>query len=107
MDQDEAVNRHRPSVDVLFRSVAKAAGDRAAGVLLTGMGRDGAEGLGEMKRAGAATFAQDQASSVVFGMPKAAIDSGYADHVGPVATLAAKVVQSLRTVAPVGRDVVG
>ena len=107
VDQDDAVNRHRPSVDVLFRSVAKAVGDRAAGVLLTGMGRDGAEGLGEMKRAGAATFAQDQASSVVFGMPKAAIDAGYADHVGPVATLAAKVVQGLRTVAPVGRDVVG
>jgi len=107
VDQEEAVNRHRPSVDVLFRSVAKAAGERAAGVLLTGMGRDGAEGLGEMKRAGAATFAQDQASCVVFGMPKVAIDAGYADQVGPVGSLAAKVVQALRAGAPVGRDVVG
>jgi two-component system chemotaxis response regulator CheB len=107
VDQDEPVNRHRPSVDVLFRSVARTVGDRSVGVLLTGMGRDGAEGLGEMQRAGATTFAQDQASSVVFGMPKAAIDAGYADHVGPVASLATKVVQALRTTAPAGRDVVG
>jgi two-component system chemotaxis response regulator CheB len=96
VDQDDPVNRHRPSVDVLFRSVAKAVGDRAAGVLLTGMGRDGAEGLGEMKRAGATTFAQDRESCIVYGMPKVAIDAGYAEHVGPVETLAAKVVQSLR-----------
>jgi two-component system chemotaxis response regulator CheB len=94
--QDDPVNRHRPSVDVLFRSVASAVGDRAAGVLLTGMGRDGAEGLGEMKRAGATTFAQDQASCVVYGMPKVAIDAGYADHVGPVESLADRIVQSLR-----------
>jgi two-component system chemotaxis response regulator CheB len=97
VDQEDPVNRHRPSVDVLFRSVAKAVGDRAAGVLLTGMGRDGADGLGEMKRAGAATFAQDKESCVVYGMPKVAVDAGHADHVGPVGTLAAKVVQSLRT----------
>jgi two-component system chemotaxis response regulator CheB len=104
---EDPVNRHRPSVDVLFRSVAGAVGDRAVGVLLTGMGRDGAEGLGEIRRAGGATFAQDQASSVVFGMPKVAIDAGYVDHVGPVGSLAAKVVQALRATAPTGRDVVG
>ena len=108
VDQDEPVNRHRPSVDVLFRSVARIVGDRAAGVLLTGMGRDGAEGLGEMKRAGASTFAQDRESCVVYGMPKAAIDAGHADHVGPVEALAGKVVQALRVPgSPPARDVVG
>ena len=107
LDQEDAVNRHRPSVDVLFRSVAKTLGSRAVGVLLTGMGRDGAEGLGEMKRCGATTFAQDQASCVVFGMPKAAIDAGYADHVGPVAALAERVIQSLRGEAHPSRDMVG
>jgi two-component system chemotaxis response regulator CheB len=108
VDQEDPVNRHRPSVDVLFRSVAKIVGDRAAGVLLTGMGRDGADGLGEMKRAGATTFAQDQASSVVYGMPKAAVEAGHADHVGNVESLAAKVVQSLRAAGSTpGRDVVG
>jgi two-component system, chemotaxis family, protein-glutamate methylesterase/glutaminase len=102
LDQEEFVNRHRPSVDVLFRSVAKAAGSRAAGVLLTGMGRDGADGLAEMKGAGNVTFAQDQASSVVFGMPKAAIDMGCVDFVGPVDALADRVVQSLRLEKVVG-----
>ena len=100
VDQDDAVNRHRPSVDVLFRSVAKAVGDRAAGVLLTGMGRDGADGLGEMKRAGAATFAQDRATCVVYGMPKAAIERGYAQRVVSLelmaTTIAAQCVQRQR-----------
>jgi len=96
LDQGEPVNRHRPSVDVLFRSVARYCGPRAAGVILTGMGRDGAEGLGEMQRAGAVTFAQDKASCVVFGMPKAAIDAGHADHVAPADQLAARVIEALR-----------
>ena len=70
------VSRHRPSVDVLFRSVAQAAGSNAIGIILTGMGDDGAQGLLEMKQAGATTFAQDENSCVVFGMPKEAIKAG-------------------------------
>ncbi len=75
------VNRHRPSVDVMFRSVSQTAGKNAIGVILTGMGGDGAKGLLEMKNTGAETIAQDEASCVVFGMPKVAIDLGAADHV--------------------------
>ena len=73
------VNRHRPSVDVLFRSVAKCAGPNALGVIMTGMGDDGARGLLEMRQAGAVTLAQDEASCVVFGMPKEAIKLGAAE----------------------------
>jgi two-component system chemotaxis response regulator CheB len=78
------VSRHRPSVDVLFRSVAAAAGPNAVGALLTGMGDDGADGLLEMKRAGARTIAQDEATSVVFGMPKEAIARRAVDQVAPL-----------------------
>ncbi len=78
------VNRHRPSVDILFRSVARAAGKNAAGFLLTGMGDDGARGLLEMHEAGAPTIAQDEHSCVVFGMPKEAIAMGAADKVLPL-----------------------
>ncbi|KAF0813952.1 Chemotaxis response regulator protein-glutamate methylesterase [Andreprevotia sp. IGB-42] len=70
------VSRHRPSVDVLFRSVAKAAGKNAVGIIMTGMGDDGARGLKELHDTGATTYAQDEASCVVFGMPKEAIDLG-------------------------------
>lgn len=75
------VNRHKPSVDVLFRSVAKFAGANALGIIMTGMGDDGARGMKEMHDAGARTIAQDEASSVVFGMPKEAIKLGAADQV--------------------------
>jgi len=75
------VNRHKPSVDVLFRSVAKFAGANALGIIMTGMGDDGARGLKEMHDAGARTIAQDEASCVVFGMPKEAIKLGAADQV--------------------------
>jgi two-component system, chemotaxis family, protein-glutamate methylesterase/glutaminase len=74
------VNGHCPSVDRLFASVARATGPNAVGAILTGMGRDGAQGLLEMRRAGARTFAQDEASSVVYGMPKAAVEIGAAEH---------------------------
>jgi two-component system chemotaxis response regulator CheB len=85
------VSRHRPSVDVLFRSVAQAAGPNAVGVILTGMGDDGAEGLLEMRRAGAATLAQDEASCVVFGMPKEAIERGAVEQVLPLSRMAAAI----------------
>jgi two-component system, chemotaxis family, protein-glutamate methylesterase/glutaminase len=75
------VNRHRPSVDVLFRSVAKVAGKNALGIIMTGMGDDGALGLLEMHSSGAKTIAQDEATSVVFGMPKEAIKLGAADKI--------------------------
>ncbi|MDR1935419.1 MAG: chemotaxis response regulator protein-glutamate methylesterase [Candidatus Accumulibacter sp.] len=75
------VNRHKPSVDVLFRSVAQAAGRKALGIILTGMGDDGARGLKEMHDAGAKTIAQNEASCVVFGMPREAIKMGVADQV--------------------------
>jgi len=83
------VSRHRPSIDVLFRSVAQAAGASATGVILTGMGDDGADGLGEMRSAGAHTIAQDEATSVVFGMPKEAIARGAAAEVLPLGRIAA------------------
>ena len=86
------VARHRPSVDVLFRSVAQAAGGNAVGVLMTGMGDDGADGLLEMKRAGAATIAQDEATSVVFGMPRAAIERGAVDEVLPLNRIAPAIL---------------
>jgi two-component system chemotaxis response regulator CheB len=88
------VNRHRPSVDVLFRSVARAAGSNAIGVLLTGMGDDGAAGLLEMKQAKAKTFVQNEATCVVFGMPKEAIKLGAADAVLPLQKIAATVMAS-------------
>ena len=78
------VNRHRPSVDVLFRSVAKFAGKNATGIIMTGMGDDGARGLKEMLDAGASTVAQDEASCVVFGMPKEAIKLGAAKKIVPL-----------------------
>ncbi len=78
------VNRHRPSVDVLFRSAAKCAGPNALGIIMTGMGDDGARGLKEMRDAGASTIAQDEASCVVFGMPKEAIRMGGAQRVQPL-----------------------
>ncbi|PWB39858.1 MAG: chemotaxis response regulator protein-glutamate methylesterase [Rhodocyclales bacterium] len=82
------VNRHRPSVDVLFRSVAKYAGRNALGVIMTGMGDDGARGLKEMHDAGARTIAQDEESCVVFGMPKEAIKLGAVDRVMPLQNIA-------------------
>ena len=86
------VSRHRPSVDVLFRSAARNAGANAVGIIMTGMGDDGARGLLEMKQAGARTVAQDEASSVVFGMPKEAIARGAADRVVPLGSIARELL---------------
>jgi two-component system chemotaxis response regulator CheB len=90
------VSRHRPSVDVLFRSAAQSAGPNAIGVIMTGMGDDGAAGLLEMKKAGAWTIAQDEASCVVFGMPKEAIACGAADEVCALPILANAVLNRVR-----------
>jgi len=87
------VTRHRPSVDVLFRSAAVAAGKNAVGVILTGMGDDGAQGMLEMKAAGAYTIAQDRDSSVVFGMPAEAIKLGGAATVLPLNMIAGEVLR--------------
>jgi two-component system chemotaxis response regulator CheB len=87
------VSRHRPSVDALFRSVASAAEDSAVGVIMTGMGADGAAGLLEMRQRGAATIAQDEGSSVVFGMPREAILRGAVDEVVPLARIASAILQ--------------
>ncbi|QSV45634.1 protein-glutamate methylesterase/protein-glutamine glutaminase [Geobacter benzoatilyticus] len=88
------VSRHRPSVDVLFRSAARYAGKNAIGVIMTGMGDDGARGMKEMKDAGAATIAQDEATCVVFGMPNEAIKRGGADRVLPLDAIAREVLKA-------------
>lgn len=87
------VNRHRPSVDVLFESAAECAGRNAVGVIMTGMGADGAKGLLKMKQAGARTIAQDEASCVVFGMPKEAIALGAADYVLSLPVISHKALE--------------
>jgi two-component system chemotaxis response regulator CheB len=89
LDDGVPVNRHKPSVDVLFRSVAQEAGSNAIGVILTGMGKDGAIGLREMRDAGAPTVAQDEASSVVWGMPGEAVANGAAGEVLPLRDISA------------------
>lgn len=88
LTEDERVNGHRPSVDVLFHSVAEVFREQTIGVLMTGMGDDGAEGLGAIKRAGGLTIAQSEDSCVVFGMPKVAIERGYALRVIPLESIA-------------------
>jgi two-component system chemotaxis response regulator CheB len=89
----------RPSVDVLFSSVAEAAGNRAIGVLLTGMGADGAQGMLKMRKAGARTIAQDEASCVVFGMPREAIAMGAAEQVLPLSAIANGILTARRPAA--------
>lgn len=90
------IHYQRPAVDVLFKSTAKYVGANSVGVILTGMGADGAEGLLEMKKAGAKTIAQDEASCVVFGMPKEAIKLGAADKVLPIEQIAPEIVRMVR-----------
>ncbi len=93
------VSRHRPSVNVLFRSVAESAGQNAVGVILTGMGDDGAHGLLEMRRAGAATIAQDEASCVVFGMPCEAIERGAVQEVVGLDQITATILSRSKEIA--------
>ncbi|MGR3178136.1 MAG: protein-glutamate methylesterase/protein-glutamine glutaminase [Candidatus Anammoxibacter sp.] len=93
--QGERVNRHRPSVEVLFNSVSKCAKSNAVGVIMTGMGDDGAQGLLNMKKAGAMTIAQDEESCVVFGMPKEAIRVGAADNVVTLSEITKTIISSL------------
>ena len=90
------VSRHRPSVDVLFRSAARYAGKTRSAVIMTGMGDDGARGMLEMKEAGAATIAQDEATSVVFGMPNEAIKRGAVDEILPLPSIARSVLARAR-----------
>jgi two-component system chemotaxis response regulator CheB len=93
LSDGDLVNRHRPSVDVMFRSVAQSAGRNSVGVMLTGMGRDGAEGMKEMREAGAPTIAQDEKSSVVWGMPGAAWQIGAVQSLHPLPEIAGQIVK--------------
>ena len=95
LSRADPVNRHRPSVDVLFRSAAQCGGSNIVGVILTGMGKDGAAGLLELRRAGGYTYAQDERSCVVFGMPKEAIGLGAVDEVLPLEMIAGAVLGRL------------
>ena len=92
LDDGQPVNRHKPSVDVLFRSVAQQAGRNAIGVILTGMGKDGAQGVKEMRESGSRTIAQDEATSMVWGMPGEAVAVGAAIDVLPLSEIAARIL---------------
>ena len=96
------VNRHRPSVEILFRSAARHAGKNVFGVMLTGMGKDGAVAMREMHDAGAYNFAQDEASCVVFGMPREAIAAGAVDEIVPLHEMAERLLQKLKQVGGMG-----
>jgi two-component system chemotaxis response regulator CheB len=95
VEDGEPVNRHKPSVEVLFKSAAKVAGRNAFGIMLTGMGNDGAKAMKEMKDAGSYNIVQDEASCVVFGMPREAIAHGAADEVLPLRDIARALIAKL------------
>jgi two-component system chemotaxis response regulator CheB len=101
LDDGPPVNRHKPSVDVLFRTVARHAGANAMGVMLTGMGRDGADAMKEMRDAGAHNIGQDEATSVVYGMPREAAAVGAVHEVLPLPKIAGQLLQHLRAAGPV------
>ncbi len=105
LSQTDLVNRHRPSVEVLFRSAAKCAGKNAIGVIMTGMGKDGAAGMLEMHQAGAYNLAQDEESCVVFGMPKEAIAAGGVDEVVPILEMTERVLNRLMKSGGLGNRV--
>jgi two-component system chemotaxis response regulator CheB len=102
LDDGPPVSGHRPSVDVLFRSGARLAGAKAIGVILTGMGKDGAEGLLEMRKAGASTLGQDEASSLIYGMPRVAFERGAVERQFPLTELAGAIVDRCGERASVG-----
>jgi two-component system chemotaxis response regulator CheB len=93
----EPVNRHKPSVEVLFKSAARIVGQNALGIMLTGMGADGAKAMKEMRDAGSYNFVQDEATCVVFGMPREAINCGAANEVLPLGQIAGKLIERLRS----------
>jgi two-component system chemotaxis response regulator CheB len=95
LSQADPVNHHRPSVEVLFRSAAQHVGANATGVMLTGMGKDGAMGMLEMRNAGAYNFAQDEATCVVYGMPRAAVEVGAVHEILPINEIAGRVLGRL------------
>ena len=105
LSQAAPVNHHRPSVEVLFRSVAQYAGKNAIGIMLTGMGKDGAMGMLEMRQAGAYNLAQDEASCVVFGMPREAIAVGAVDEVVPIQEMTQRVLNKLMQSGGMGNRV--
>lgn len=105
LSQAAPVNHHRPSVEVLFRSAAQSAGKNAIGVMLTGMGKDGAIGMLEMRQAGAYNLAQDEASCVVFGMPREAIAVGAVDEVVPIQEMTQRVLNRLMQSGGVGNRI--
>ncbi|NOX68920.1 MAG: chemotaxis response regulator protein-glutamate methylesterase [Gammaproteobacteria bacterium] len=96
LDDGPLVNRHKPAVDVLFDSVAENVAGDAVGIILTGMGRDGAKGLRRMHESGAETIAQDEQSSVVWGMPKAAVEEGGVDRILPLEQIAENIMETVR-----------
>ncbi|MDH5206313.1 MAG: chemotaxis response regulator protein-glutamate methylesterase, partial [Hylemonella sp.] len=96
IDDGEPVNRHKPSVEVLFRSCARVVGPNAVGIMLTGMGGDGAKAMREMKDAGSYNYVQDESSCVVFGMPREAIQHGAADEVLPLTAIAPALLARLQ-----------
>jgi len=101
IDDGPPVNRHKPSVDVLFRSVAEQVGKNAIGVMLTGMGRDGADAMRVMRDAGAWNLAQDEASCVVYGMPREAVAAGAIEEILPLGKIAEHILAHLREAGPI------
>ena len=95
LNQDLPIGGHRPAVDPMMESVARVYGQRAVGVILTGMGRDGAKGVQAIKQQQGFTIAEDQSTAVVFGMPKAAIELGVVDKIAPLSTIAAEIVKAI------------
>lgn len=96
LDDREAVNRHKPSVDVMFDAISETVGQKSIGVILTGMGQDGAQGMLKMKQAGAFTIAQDEHTSVVWGMPRVAVEIGAAGQVAPLDKIPKMICDALK-----------